>query len=82
VKRLQLYGDLEHSRACVDKSINGDDNGNFKFNNGKRSVMDATDDETRHRRAFFISAAGDTGNAYLFDTLLDNVRSSWGHEGK
>jgi hypothetical protein len=40
VRKLQLSGDLEHSRACVSKSINGYDNGNFKFNNGQISVFD------------------------------------------
>jgi hypothetical protein len=52
----QWTGDLEHSRARVDKSINGDDNGNSKFNNGQRSVldtlMDDNDDETSHSRVF------------------------------
>jgi hypothetical protein len=35
VRRLQISGDLEHSRACVDTSINGDDNGTFKVKNGQ-----------------------------------------------
>jgi hypothetical protein len=34
-RRLQLSYDLKHSRTCVDKSINGDDNGIFKFNHGQ-----------------------------------------------
>jgi hypothetical protein len=85
VRRLQLYGDLEHSRACVDKSINGDDNVNFKFSNGQRSVFDtlaeAKDDETRNSRALFISAARSTGKTYILNTLIGSVRSNWGHEG-
>jgi hypothetical protein len=60
VKRLQLSGDLEHSIACVDKSINGDDNGNFKFNNGQVSVfdtlMEAKDDEARQSKAKHVSS--------------------------
>jgi hypothetical protein len=86
VRRLQIYGDLEHSRTCVDKCINGDDNGNFKFNNDQRSVfdilMEAKDDEARQSRAFFISSAGGTGKTYLLNTLLDAVRSNWGHGGE
>jgi hypothetical protein len=31
-------------------------------------------------RAFFISSSGGTGNTYLLNTLLDAVRSNWGHE--
>jgi hypothetical protein len=31
---------------------------------------------------FFISSAGGTGNTYLLNTLLDAVRSNWGHEGQ
>jgi hypothetical protein len=85
VRRLQLYGDLEHSIVCVDKSINGDDNSNFKFINGQRSVFDtlteAKDDETRNSRALFISAAGGTGKTYLLNTLIGSVRSNWGHVG-
>jgi hypothetical protein len=54
VRRVELSGDLEHSRACVDKSINGDNNGNFKVNNGQRSVfdtfMEVKDDDARPRR--------------------------------
>jgi hypothetical protein len=77
VRILQLYSDLEHSRACVDKSINGDDNVNFKFSNGQRSVFDtfteAKDDETRNSRALFISAAGSTGNTYILNTLIGSV---------
>jgi hypothetical protein len=61
---LQLPGDLEHSRASVDKSIIGDKNGNLKFNNGQLSVFDtfteATDDETINFKSFFISPAGGT----------------------
>jgi hypothetical protein len=86
VRRLQIYGDLEHSRACVVKSINGDDNDSFKFNNGQRSVfdtlMEAKDDEARQIRAFFISAAGGTSKTYLLNTLLDAVRCNWGREGE
>jgi ATP-dependent DNA helicase PIF1 len=86
VRRLQICGDLEHSRSCIDKSINGDNNDNFKFNNGKRSVfdtlMEAKDDEARQSRAFLISAAGGTGKTYLLNTLLDAVRSNWGREGE
>jgi hypothetical protein len=86
VRRFQISGDLEHSRACVDKYINGDDNGNLKFNNVQLSVlgtiMDSKDDESRQNRAFFISAAGGTGKTYLLNTLLDAVRSNWGHEGE
>jgi hypothetical protein len=56
VRRLQLSGDLEHSRACVENSINGNDNGNLKFNNGQRSVfdtlMETKNDKTRHIREF------------------------------
>jgi hypothetical protein len=77
---LQLSGDLGHSRACVEKSINGDYDGNFKFNNGQRSVFDtlteAKDDEARHSRAFFISSVGGTGRTYLLNTLLNTVRST------
>jgi hypothetical protein len=47
VRRLHISSDLERSRACVDKSINGDDNGIFKFSNGQQSVFD-TLMETRH----------------------------------
>jgi hypothetical protein len=86
VRRLQLSGDLEHSTACVDKSINGDYNDNLKFNNSQQSVfdtlMEAKNDETRHIRAFFISAAGGTGNTYLLNILLDAIRSNRGHEGE
>jgi superfamily II DNA or RNA helicase len=77
VRRLQLYGDLEHSRASVDKSINGDDNGKFKFNNGQRLVfdalMEATYDEARHTRSFVISSASGTGKTHIFNNLLDVV---------
>lgn len=86
VRRLQIYGDLEHSRTCVDKYINGDDNSNFKFNNGQRSVfgtlVEAKDDEARQSRAFFISSAGGTSKTYLLNTPLDAVRSNWGHGGE
>jgi hypothetical protein len=86
VRRHQIYGDLEHSRACVDKSINGDNSGNFKCNNGQRSVfdtlMEAKDDEAIQSRAFFFSAAGCTSKNYLLNTLLDAVRSNCGHEGE
>jgi hypothetical protein len=44
--------------------------------------MDANDYETGHSIAFFISAAGDTGNTYLLNTLIDDVRSKWGNEGE
>jgi hypothetical protein len=71
MRRIQLYGDLEHSISCVDKSINGDDNGNFKFNDGQRSVFDT-----------LISAYSGTGNTYLLNTPLNAVRSNWGHEGE
>jgi hypothetical protein len=74
VTSLQLSGDLEHSRTCFDKSINGDDNDNFKFNNGQRSVfdtlMEATYDEIRHSIAYLISSAGGTGNTYFLNTRL------------
>jgi hypothetical protein len=57
VRRLQLYSDLGHSISCVENSMNGDGNGNFKFKNGQRSVfdtlMEAKGEETRHIRAFF-----------------------------
>jgi hypothetical protein len=86
VRRFQLYGDLEHSRACVDKAINVDDNGDFKFKNGQRSVFDilieARDDEARQVRAFFMSSAGGTGNVYLLNTLIDAGRYNWGREGE
>jgi hypothetical protein len=78
LRRLQIYGDFKHSRACIDKFINGDDNDNFKFKNGQRSVFDtlkeANDDEARKSRAFVISAAGSTGNTYRFNTILDDVQ--------
>jgi hypothetical protein len=77
---------LEHSRACVDKSINGEDNDTFKFNSDQRSVfdtlMEAKDDEARKSRAFLISASGGTGKTYLLNTLLNDVRSNWGREGE
>jgi hypothetical protein len=83
VRRLQISGDLEHSITCVDKYTNGDENGNFKFNNGQRSVfdtlMESKDNEARQSRAFFISAAGGTGKTYHLNTLLDAVRSNWVH---
>jgi hypothetical protein len=87
VRRLQLlYGDLGHSRACVDKSMNGDDNGNLKFNNGQRSVfealMEANDEKTRHIRALLISTADGTGTTCILNTLLDAVRSNWDHAGE
>jgi hypothetical protein len=86
VIRFQLSCDLEHSRACVDKSINGDDNGNFKLNHCQQSVfdtlMEAKVDDTRHSRAFFISSDGGTDRTQLFNTLLDAVRSNVGHEGE
>jgi hypothetical protein len=70
VRRLQLSGHLERYRACVDKSIRGDDNGNFKFNNGQQSVfdtlMDAKDEDTGHIIACFISSDGGTGKTYLW----------------
>jgi hypothetical protein len=40
VRRLQISGDLEHSRVCVGNYINGDVNGGFKLNNFQRSVFD------------------------------------------
>jgi hypothetical protein len=40
VRRLQLSGGLEHSRACADKSIIGDDNGHFKFHNVSLYITD------------------------------------------
>jgi hypothetical protein len=44
--------------------------------------MEAKDNEGRKSRAFFISAAGDTGKTYLLNTLLDAARSNWGREGE
>jgi hypothetical protein len=83
VRRLQLSGDLEHSRTCVDKSINVDENGNFKLKNGQKSVSytltEDTDDEARHIRACFISAVGGSGNTSILNTLLNAVRSIWVH---
>jgi hypothetical protein len=63
-----------------------DEKSKFNFNSSQRSffdtLMDAKDDETRHSRAYFISAAGGTVNTYLLNIPLDTVRSNWGHEGE
>jgi hypothetical protein len=49
-EKTSIYGDLEHSREYVDKSINGDDKGNFKFKNGQRSVFDTLIETHRGHR--------------------------------
>jgi hypothetical protein len=57
VRRLQIYGDLEHSKTCVDKYINGDDNGNLKFNNDQVSTRGARkgrEKESHHEIAALV----------------------------
>jgi hypothetical protein len=44
--------------------------------------MEAKDDETRHSRTFIISSAGGNDKTYIFNTLIDAVRSKGGGGGK